>query len=285
MNRILGFYYFLLACFVSAAQTVFIRYYILDKVESINLHFYHCLFGSVLLLPFLGPLKNVRWRSNQIGLHCFRGLMGVLSGVLFYYFLMNLHIITVTIIVCSSPLFVVVFSRIWLKERISTGLVLSLLLGFLGVYVAVAPEIKVDVSTFSFLVFFIPISWALLIMTARKIKDENHVIAMFIYQISGLIITALLYKQESLGNLIYATLIISALSAFLIQWFFIKAHQYCGANFLAPFGYLRIIFTIILSSYFFSEEISYSMILGATLVAVSGGVMFLSRKEELVSGE
>ena len=131
------------------AATLFALMGVLVKQASVNfsspeLVFYRSVFGLVAIWlgiawqrrHFFAPLK-----TQHLGTHFWRGLSGFIALVLFFYALGRLPLTTAVTLNYTAPLFLAVLSGVWLRERHGRGLLLAVLLGFVGIVLLLRPQL------------------------------------------------------------------------------------------------------------------------------------------------
>ena len=76
--------------------------------------------------------------------HFWRGLAGFIALVLFFYALGRVPLATAVTLNYTAPLFLAVFSAVWLHERHGRGLVLAAVTGFSGIVMLLRPQWQPD---------------------------------------------------------------------------------------------------------------------------------------------
>jgi drug/metabolite transporter (DMT)-like permease len=131
----------LVASFLFAAMGVLVKL-ASERFSAPELVFYRSLFGLLSIYVFivlitrqgLAPLV-----THHLGSHVKRGLSGFLALVMFFYAIAHLPLATAITLNYTAPLFLAAITGWWLGERHGRGLLLALLLGFVGVAVLLQP--------------------------------------------------------------------------------------------------------------------------------------------------
>ena len=131
------------------AATLFALMGVLVKQASVNfsspeLVFYRSVFGLVAIWlgiatqrrQFFAPLA-----TPHLSAHFWRGLSGFIALVLFFYALGRLPLATAVTLNYTAPLFLAVLTGVWLRERHGRGLLLAVLLGFVGIVLLLRPQL------------------------------------------------------------------------------------------------------------------------------------------------
>lgn len=111
--------------------------------SSVELVFYRSVVGVValgLLARSRGwPIATPHWR-----LHITRGLLGVISLGLYFYCIGHLPLATAVTLNYTSPVFLVLFTTLLLREGFHRPLVAAIGVSFLGVTMLLQPAIRED---------------------------------------------------------------------------------------------------------------------------------------------
>ena len=115
--------------------------------SSPELVFYRSIFGLVAIWlgivwqrrQFFAPLA-----TQHLMTHFWRGLAGFVALVLFFYALAHLPLATAVTLNYTAPLFLAVLSVVWLREQHGRGLLLAVVLGFVGIVLLLRPQLQTD---------------------------------------------------------------------------------------------------------------------------------------------
>ncbi len=132
----------LLAAFLFACMSVLVKLGAMH-FSSIELVFYRSLFGVwvtyAIIRSYSFSIMTPHWR-----IHCWRGITGLISLLMFFYCLTQLPLGTAVSLNYTWPLFVALFSTLILKEHLQWSLVFAILLGFMGVIILLRPALPED---------------------------------------------------------------------------------------------------------------------------------------------
>lgn len=132
----------LVAAFMFACMGVLVKLSA-AHFSSTELVFYRSLFGvwmTYLIIRYHRlPVRTPHWR-----IHCWRGITGLVSLLMFFYCLTQLPLATAVSLNYTWPLFLALFSTLILKEHIHWPLIGTILLGFAGVILLLRPVLSED---------------------------------------------------------------------------------------------------------------------------------------------
>lgn len=211
----------------------------------------------------------------------FLGLLGTyLYYILLYFGYAQAQGLEVLVLQYSWPVFIVVLSLFFLKEKLRLFSVLAIILGFAGVVIVLT---KGDFANLHFnnigvdaIVLIAALTFALFSVLSKKAKYENYTM-IFIYFVSALIASffSMLFLSEfrlpsfnSLIPILVNGLLVNGFS--YIYW--IKALKEADASFVAPFVFLTPVLSAVYLLVFFNEPYHFAYGIGLAAV-VAGGLL------------
>ena len=109
--------------------------------SSTELVFYRSIIGFLIISVIIGikrlPISTLHWKN-----HCWRGLSGLSSLLMFFYCITKLPLATAVTLSYTSPLFLTLFTTIMLKEHFHWQLAVAVIIGFAGVVLLLHPSIQ-----------------------------------------------------------------------------------------------------------------------------------------------
>lgn len=130
----------LVAGFLFAAMGVFVKYGA-EHFGAAELAFYRSVFTLVAAFAFIGMARGTI-RSQYLGTHLVRGIVGAASLIGYFYAIMQLPLATAQTLNYTSPLFLAIATTVVLGERFSLWLVVAILVGFAGVAMLLQPNFQ-----------------------------------------------------------------------------------------------------------------------------------------------
>lgn len=239
---------------------------------------------TIVMAAIFLPRMGVRlMRTSSPGLQIVRGLMLVLSSVVFVVALSHMQIAEVASIVFLAPIIVALAGGPLLGERVSTRTWFALAAGFTGVLLIIRPG--GDAFTWWAL---LPLGCAFLFagyqILTRKLAGHDDPITTLFYP--GLIAVLAIPPAFPVSTFTLPTTpfhavmisvigILGAVGHFLL----IRAHGLAPASLLAPFGYTQILVVLILGFLIFGEFPDALGLVGMALIAGAGlGLILASRR-------
>jgi drug/metabolite transporter (DMT)-like permease len=160
--------------------------------------FWRSLFFSLTVLAFL----TISYKKKLFTAFYESGLPGFFGGIILsigfcgYVFAMyNTTVANTNFIISTQVLFLALFGYFFLKEKISTITLLSIILAITGVILMVGNSLSPGEMSGNLAAFSMPITFAILIMLVRKFPKVDMVPAQFVAGISCCIIGFLLSEK------------------------------------------------------------------------------------------
>lgn len=252
---------------------------VLTQVPPFTFVFLRFFLGSIILLPFV--YKSLRIRTGDILTLVLLSLAGITLTISFLNFGLKLSSsINAPIIISSAPIFLIIGSFMFLKEKLNSKIIFGTIVSFLGVLVIVlmpALEKGLDGSIRGnlFLVFAALFSVAHALFLKKIISKYNPLtIAFWSFLIGSLPLIPFVLNEYNQINwattldikiilgiafsIIFATIIAHSILAYGIKY--IKASE------IGIFSYVDPIAAILVAVPLLNEKITTPYLIGAFLV-------------------
>ena len=266
-----------------------------DFVPPVSLAFWRWTVVFLLLLPFTfnSLKKNFKFVKQEYKRIFFIGSMG--CGVCGAFPFLAGQTTTVTnmgIIYSSSPIFIILISSIFFKEKINLLKIVGLISCLIGVFAII---IKGDLSFLISLKFTIgdlwmlasAIGWALYSIylfywkTNLKIFDRFTLIAFFgvISLLPFYLIEEILFVRTVFNSDFFMWVLFAAISPGIIAFtLYTMVQKSLGASITGFTLYIFTVYSAIYGFLFFNEQLEYYHYLGTALVF--GGVYLVKKKSK-----
>jgi drug/metabolite transporter (DMT)-like permease len=248
-------------------------------INAFEITFFRCLFGFVMLLPFVAKAGVSSLRTQHMKAHVWRSVLGIVAMACSYLGIAKLELATYTALSFTKPLFAVVLAVIILKEEVRWRRWAATLVGFLGVLVMMRPGSQAF-DVWALLALADAFSIAILITILKRLPaSETPLIMLFYY---GIIATTLVappafYFWQWPQPIEWVYLVIIGATGALSQYWWILAFKAGEASAVAPFDYLRLLFAGAIGYFAFSELPDSWTLLGAALIIAS--TVYIAQRE------
>lgn len=234
-----------------------------------------------LMLLLLGPRYGSRLiKTDNPKAQIIRALLLMGSTLLYFTALSGLPLATAKSISFVSPLLVTIFALWFLKEHVSLGRWIAVVVGLLGVLLVISPSGKFDWY------FGLPLMAAVCyslyqIMTRRFSATEHPVTTLFYTGFVGSIVISLVVP------IFWVAPQIRDLPAFLFLGFagafghfmLIKAMELEDASFLSPLTYVQLIWVTLLGYFAFDHLPTNVGFVGMAIIVGAGLYVALGARE------
>lgn len=210
-------------------------------------------------------------RENQLALLA-RSSFGLAGVVLNFYAIANLTLADSSMLGKLSPIFVTIMACIFLKEKIDSKQILSIIITFLGALLVIKPEFSLEMLP-SLAGILSAASAGIAYTLLRYLKDrESPDTIIFYFSLISVVFTAPFALAEYVQptfiqlGLLLATGVFASVGQFGITY----AYKFAKATEVSIYNYSAIVFGIILGFIFFGEiPDTLSLLGGAIIIAVA----------------
>ena len=246
-----------------------------QRLDALEVTFFRFFFGLITLFPFVIAQKKSAFKTNQLFLNVIRGILGAISFFLYIDAVITLPLAEVVIILWTIPLFSLVLSSLFLKEKVTSLRWIATLIGFIGL--TLTTTYKSD-SNFQFnLLYLIPIGasflFALQDIVIKKMvtAEENRITMLFYFALITSIVTFVPAMKVWLTPtpFEFAMLLLLGIGGNLIQYFIFKAFSLVDVSAVAPYRYLELLVSAIFAFIFFFEIPGANVYIGAAILIPS----------------
>jgi drug/metabolite transporter (DMT)-like permease len=238
---------------------------------------------TLVMLAIFLPRMGLRLvRTTSPGLQIIRGLMLVISSVVFVVALLHMPIAEVASIVFLAPIIVALAGGPLLGERVGARTWLALAGGFSGVLLIIRP----GGAAFTWWAL-LPLACAFLfagyqIITRRLAGHDDPITTLFYPGLIACFVVPPVFPGAFVVPTVplHAAMLVSigilgAVGHFLL----IRAHAHAPATLLSPFGYTQLLVVLVLGWLVFGQLPDGIALAGIALIAGSGlGLIFASRR-------
>ncbi|MTI65284.1 MAG: DMT family transporter [Firmicutes bacterium] len=243
--------------------------------------FFRNIFGLFIATYMIVKNKKPILGNNKKFL-LLRGIFGMLGMSAYFYALGNMPLADTVILNKMSPFFVMVFSAIFLKEKIKKYQLLSLILAVFGAIFVIKPQF--DVTIIPYIIALLSAIFAgSAYTTIRHLRhtDSSETIVFYFTFISTVSMIPFLFNgqfiipslKELLGLLALGTVATSA------QFLMTNAYRFAPAGELAIYTYTNIVFSTIIGLLIWSEIPDILSIIGGLSIITAGFINYYSNKK------
>ncbi|SIS53624.1 DMT family transporter [Neptunomonas antarctica] len=230
------------------------------------------LFGLMLLMPWL--LRNGRKaiRTSLLRFHFMRAAVGVTAMGCLYYSWGHLPLAQAALLKQTAPFFMPLIALYWLGERISWLSKLSIIVGFVGVYVVLNPH-QGSLN----LAVIIAVAGAMLgalakVTIRRMVGTESPQRIVFYFAFFSALLSAIpaLLVWQTPTTPQFGWLLLLAVTSTIAQLLLSKGYSYAPAGQLGPFTYGSVVFAALFGWWIWAESLGWNTWIGMVLITLAG---------------
>ena len=227
--------------------------------------FSRALFGLIPIF-FLIPRDRFKnfYKTKHAGLHFYRSFVGAIAMYAIFVGLRNLELAEVTSMAFSGPIWVVIFSILFLGEKIRMKRWIAVGLGFLGVIII--SIFTVGFAGVSIFIRKLTLAGEPVYLIAFYFSICSAIFGLFTLPFGGWI-------MPSSYDLIL--LILIGFFGSIANLLLTKSYQLAEVSLTTPLKYLSLVFAIIFGFYFFNEIPTLYTLSGASLIVISSAIIFV----------
>ena len=266
-------------CFVamhSAAK------YLADEVHIFEIVFLRCALVVVILSPFLFKEGKKSLFTKQPKNQIYRIVTNSIAILLFFYGLSISPLSLATVLNFTAPIFTVIFAVIFLKEKLTTHRLISLLLGFIGVMCVLRPDLSLNLG--GLLVLLSSLVWASSLIFIKKLTKTDSAVTISLYAGVGMMpatFAAAYPYLEEINFVQFLFILFIAVSGTTAQTLLNSALKRGDLSFLLPLDFLRLIWSVLLGIALFGESTSVFLWVGGLFIAVASTLIVTSERKNI----
>lgn len=267
-----------LAYFCFAIAAAFVKG-LNGEIPTIEVVFFQNSISLIFVLPYVLRKDIYHLKTSNLKLHLIRDITGVASYFCTFLAIKYINIVDAIVLCNTTPFFTPFVWMLWKKEKITKHIWWTIILGFLGVACILNPDKKILSQWGSVIGIFAAILSSIALVSVRLInqKGESLTRTLFYYFAVGTIATfpLMLIDLQYPTPLQLLYLIGIGVATATGQIFLTVAYRYGTASFLSPLSYFMVIFTAIISFFFFGQVPTFNTIIGGILI-IMGGTLTLT---------
>lgn len=271
------------------AILAYLSFSLLDTIQK-TLIIYYSVFQLLfikycftLCLSFIESRRKKNYKffiTNNLKLQILRSFLSILESACFVLAFRYLSLADAHSIGGLTPIIVVIFSSIFLKEKITPKICLAIFMGFIGVLVIMRPGLSIfDPKS------LIPLSAALFlglyqVVTRKASEYDQNETSLFYTAITGILIMGSISFFYWIPINLSFILLFMGVGVFYSLGLYLQiiALSKARASMVQPFHYTLIFWAIIFGFIFYNDVPDLFTITGATIIASSGIYIFLKKR-------
>ena len=242
--------------------------------------FSRAIFGLIPIF-FLIPKNKIKnfYKTKHKLLHFYRSFVGAIAMYAIFVGLRNLQLSEVTSLAFSGPIWVVIFSILFLGEKIRAKRWIAVALGFVGVLIISKPGF--DNLNFYYIypvIFTLGFAGVSIFIRKLTLVGEPVYLIAFYFSVCSAIFGLFTFPFGGWAMPSYydlGLLIMIGVFGSIANLLLTKSYQLAEVSLTTPLKYLSLVFAIIFGFYFFNEIPTIYTLSGASLIVISSAIIFV----------
>lgn len=255
-------------------------------LHAFEVAFFRCLFGLVVLLPFLlreGPVTVLRTRRWKM--HALRVVFGSATMLCIFYAITHMELAAATALAYARPLFLIVLAVAFLGEAVRWRRWLATACGFVGVLMILRPDTD-DLNAAAWAAVAAAFLMACVITIIKTMSATERPLTMLgWFSIASVFVTGAaavpVWTWPDLTQL--GVLFAVGTLGTIGQYCVLRAYRLAEATIVVPFDYFQIPIAWALGFYLFAEQPSWLTLAGAGVIA--GSTLYILLREARLKKE
>ena len=279
-NRTKGIIFIIMSAFGFAMMSAFIK--LAGDLPSFQKTFFRnivsVLVALILILKDRGSFFGKKENQKLLISRSIFGTMGILFN---YYAIDRMVLSDANMLNKLSPFFVIIFSALFLKEKIKPNQFIALAVAFIGALFIIRPSFSFEmIPALAGTLGGISAAAAYTCVRALSGKEKPNTIVFYFSVFSSIVTFPLMiisYKPMSLLQLTY--LIMAGVFASLGQFGITFAYKFAPGKEISIFDYTNIIFSALISIVLFGVLPDYLSVIGYLIIFGASLYMFINNKK------
>jgi drug/metabolite transporter (DMT)-like permease len=269
MSLRIGLIYALISSFVFSLMGVFTKS-VSSSIPFFEIVFFRSFVTTIIISLYMFK-RSYKFRSKDYKLLFLRGVLGTIGLFGYFYTVANIKLGNASILMQLSPIFVVLFASVILKEKFPKIFLFFLLLALFGSFLIIKPNV-LNTATFpSFIGFLAAIVASLAYICVRKLSQRNNIFIIVFYFaiISSIACVPFMGKFVLPSSVEFLKLILVGVFSSFAQIFLTKAYRLEKAGFVSSINYSTVLFHVMWGYILWQEKLDLYSIIGGSFILLS----------------
>ena len=243
--------------------------------------FYRCLFGVIIMLPFMIYNYPEAWKTHNIKLQFVRSAINVYSMISWFTAIGTLQLEIAAAIGFTTPLFTTILAIIFLGEVVRIQRITALIVGFIGILVVIRPG-YIPFESGALWLLTAAITFSIVIIIVKKLTEKDSSLTTAFYQMAFMVPPTFfiaLFFWESININQFLLFIFVAIAGFITQFSFAQCLKMAETTFIMPIQFTKLIWLSLIGYFFFMEVPDIWTWIGASIIFSS--ILFIAYREAI----
>jgi drug/metabolite transporter (DMT)-like permease len=239
--------------------------------------------GFLLLYPMIranGGFATIK--TQRLALHAARNLIHYGAQLGWFYALTLIPIGQLVAIEFTMPIWTAILAAAFLGERMTSGKVMAILLGIIGVIIIVRPATG-EINPGQLIALVAAVGFGISVALVKLLTRTESALAVIFWMLvvqsaAGLLPTLYVWTWPSAH--VWGWIVVIAICGTFSHYCFASALRYADATIVVPMDFLRVPLTATVGWLIYAERLDLLTVLGAMLI-LAGNLLNLKASEPL----
>jgi len=248
-----------------------------QHIPTAEITFFRGLIGLVLIVPYMLH-QNISLTAGNKKLLFLRGLLGGAAVLLSFYAVSKMKLSEVSILLQTTPIFVVVFAKMFLKEKLPKFFYPLMLISICGVLFVIKPSFNSIGSVPAMLALLSAIiaSVAYVCIKSLRKTHNTYIVVLYFTMAATVVPIPLMWNNFVIPDLRdVALLLMVGVSATIGQFLMTKAYGVEKAGLVSMVNYTTVFFNMFWDIIIWSAVLDLGSLIGGALIILSSIILTL----------
>ncbi len=282
-DQVKGITFLVIAAFGFALMSLFVKLVTVygDPIPSTQMVLFRngvsVIISLILVLrskQFISSKENIKWLL-------LRSTFGTIGMVLFFYSISNLHLGDANMLNKLSTFFLILFSGVFLKEKVKPYQIYGVIIAFTGTLFIVKPTFSVEMIPYiTSITAAIFAGAAYTVLRYLGNREKYYTVVLFFSSFSVIVLLpyVLLFDNAPMNQTQILLLVLAGIGATLGQFGTTLAYKFAPSNQISIFNYTNVIFAALFGFMFFSEVPDIYSVIGYAIIFLAALFVFTKNK-------
>lgn len=284
-----GITFLIIASLGFALMSMFVKFVDSDIPTTQKVLFRNSISVVVSFIMVLSHKESFYGKKENRNLLLIRSTFGTIGMLLFFYSISQLNLGDANMLNKLSTFFLIIFSAIFLSEKVKSYQVYMIIIAFLGSLFIIKPTFDIDLIPYlTSILAAICAGAAYTVLRALGQREKYYTVVLFFSTFSVLSITLLMllidtpfFNFAPMTTLEILYLTAAGLFATVGQFGTTLAYKYAPAKEIGIFNYTNVIFASIISLFVFGDAPDLYSLVGYVIIFGAAFYMFTRNKSSL----
>lgn len=277
-RKYLGIFYIIVSAFCFALMNTFVR--LSGDIPTVQKSFFRNLIALIFAFVLLKKNKvEIKWHKGNLKFHFIRSIAGTIGILCNFYAVDHMVLSDASMLNKMSPFFAIIFSLIFLKEKVSLTQVIIVISAFLGSLFIIKPTF-IGMEFFPAVIGFLGgMGAGAAYTTVRYLgqNGENGTFIVFFFSLFSCLVTLpyllINFHSMTIVQMIYL-ICCNGLTAPQVSFQLLLLSLFTSKR-ISVYDYTQIIFSAILGLIIFQQIPDMYSIIGYIIIIISAVIMFV----------